>query len=118
MQRVSSISTLTSLRVEFLCTKLNRQPFLSLFFFAFSYKVSNLIVPQYITYQILECQFEIIEGIADSYDDVMKHYILNNIHVRYARYSFSLLVDELVRIIVFVCKPQVPRTLLTRYTSA
>jgi len=47
MQRVDSISTLTSLRVEFLCTKCTGQLFLPVtWFFAVTYQVAKLLVSQ------------------------------------------------------------------------
>ena len=49
-----------------------------------SYRVTCFSITSFPNFGI--CQFEIIEGIEDCYEDLKKYYILNNIHVRYDKY--------------------------------
>jgi hypothetical protein len=85
MQRVSSISALTSLHAEFLCRECNGRLFLRVIcFFALGYQLTKLLGSQQNNFpNLVICKFEIMEGIGDSYDNMNKYYTLKNIHVCY-----------------------------------
>ena len=58
----------------------------SIFVLPLDYQFTKLLVSQQNNFPNLGiCEFKIMEGICDSYDD-MKKYILNNMHFRFDRY--------------------------------